>query len=148
MAKETLRGQIARLEAENSNLHSQIDALYEKIYALQSAGDESFLASPAYKQFQRENETLKQHVQTLERRLQSAQEKNDNLIGLLEERPAPVHNARGAGRKKADEKWQERYRQWVNLHESQKSIKETCEEMSISRATHYRYLRQYESDMQ
>ena len=54
------------------------------------------------------------------------------------------HNARNAGRKKADEKWVESFARWADLYESHKSITEIMQEMSISRATYYRYKKLYD----
>lgn len=43
------------------------------------------------------------------------------------------HNARGAGRKKADEKWMESFEKWQELYKSQKSINEMMEEVNYPR---------------
>lgn len=53
-------------------------------------------------------------------------------------------NPRNAGRKVADKKWRESFAKFTLLHESQKSINEIMEEMSISRATYYRYKKLYD----
>ena len=58
----------------------------------------------------------------------------------------PKHNERNAGRKKADEKWTKSYLEWVDLYEAQKSIKEILEIMGISRSTHFRYKKEYQTD--
>ena len=52
-------------------------------------------------------------------------------------------NPRNAGRKPADEKWVESFNVFIRLHESQKTINEIMEEMSISRATYFRYKKLY-----
>lgn len=52
-------------------------------------------------------------------------------------------NPRNAGRKVADEKWIESFNMFIRLHESQKTINEIMEEMSISRATYFRYKKLY-----
>jgi response regulator of citrate/malate metabolism len=52
-------------------------------------------------------------------------------------------NPRNAGRKSADKKWVASFNHFIELHESQKTINETIEEMGISRATYYRYKKLY-----
>jgi len=124
MAKETQKATIERLTKENENL-------YQQLIRLLTEKDDEFLKSPAYEQFKQENERLKEEVRTLRKLLANAD--------IREKK----RNERGAGRKKADSKWQESYNHFVELYTSQKSINEIIEELHISKSTYFRYKKLY-----
>ena len=124
MARETQKAMIERLTKEK-------ESLYQQLIQIQAEKDDKFLKSPAYEQFKRENELLKEQVRTLRKLLANADAREQK------------RNARGAGRKKADSKWQEGYNRFVELYKSQKSINETMEELNISRSTYFRYKKLY-----
>ena len=86
----------------------------------------------------------KQEMELKIMELQNLIIEKDRRIEELEEQLASKHNARNAGRKKADENWIKSFNRWIELHESQKSIHEIMEEMNISRATYYRYKKLYD----
>lgn len=80
----------------------------------------------------------------LEKKLNDAERKIEELKKSLAEKDKLLiklkgHNARGAGRRKADDKWMDSYREFAELYESQKLINEIMEKMGISRSTYYRY---------
>ena len=53
-------------------------------------------------------------------------------------------NPRGAGRKRADEKWTEGYARFMTLYEKRLSRSEIMKECGISQATYYRHKRLYD----
>lgn len=150
MTKKELEEKVKELERENEFLRKECNSAYDTINEMKGSRDDAFLQSPAYRQIKDENERLSKNIEFLERRLSRATKKNDQQVALLEQlqqqieqMAAPVHNARGAGRKKADEKWVEGFGSFIRCYESQKSITETMQELGISRATYYRYKKLY-----
>ena len=80
---------------------------------------------------------------------QEMEMKIDELQKIIIEKDKEIErlkgkNPRNAGRKVADEKWVASFNQFIELHESQKTINEIMKEMKISRATYYRYKKLYE----
>lgn len=59
-----------------------------------------------------------------------------------------AHNARGAGRKKRNAKYMERYRIFENLLKKGSSKKAIIETMGISQATFYRFLKEYRENLE
>lgn len=148
MARETQKAQIERLQNEikelkklNNNILKANMEISQELRKLQENEEETFRQLPMYKQMMDEISRLKAHNGILQRQLDRAREKNDFLIDQLKERPEPIHNARGAGRKPHDEKQQDRYRQFEDLLAEQKSMNEIMDIMKISRSTYYNYYR-------
>lgn len=84
-------------------------------------------------------------------------EKSSNLYiktinELLEENTKlyceKMHNARGAGRKKKNAKYMERYRIFEDLLKKGFSKKKIIETMKISQATYYRFLKEYREELE
>lgn len=59
-----------------------------------------------------------------------------------------MRNARGAGRKKKNAKYMERYRIFEDLLKKRLSKKKIIETMEISQATYYRFLKEYREEME
>lgn len=120
------------------------------INELLSNADNAFKNSPYCHQMERDVEILKESLRNAENRLRTSQEREEKLRDRIEmlERSASIqpHNARNAGRRKNDSKWQESYSQWCQLYQSQKSINEIIETMGISRATYFRYKKHYQNN--
>ena len=84
-----------------------------------------------------ENKKLKEDKELLE---QSLEEADKNQTG------EPVHNARGAGRKKNDATYMKRYAEFTALVRDDKSMAEVMQQMKISRSTYFRFLKLYRED--
>ena len=84
-----------------------------------------------------ENKKLKEDKELLE---QSLKEADKNQTG------EPVHNARGAGRKKNDATYMKRYAEFADLVRAGKGMAEVIEQMKISRSTYFRFLKLYRED--
>lgn len=90
------------------------------------------------------------YIKDLENRVEELRQAGIRLKKQLEDPAQPTqhkHNERGAGRKKADEKWMQAFEKWQKLYQSQKSIHEIMEEMQISRATFYRFKKWHENSL-
>lgn len=152
MSKETqkeflkrIQEENKRLEEENIRLREEIENVYKKLNAILEEEDDNFLSSPAYKQYKQENEMLKNHIQILENRLKQANNKIDLQIEMLTNGNCG-HNIRGAGRKKADEKWKIGYMRFVELYQAHKTTKDIINELNISRSTYFRYKKFYDEN--
>lgn len=72
---------------------------------------------------------------------QALQDKDDQIKRLQ------AHNARGAGRKRADARWTASYAAFSDLYSSKSaSMEEIMTKLGISRATYYRYKRIFENN--
>lgn len=91
-----------------------------------------------------ENKKLKEDKELLEQRVSdlehSLEEADKNQTG------EPVHNARGAGRKKNDATYMKRYAEFADLVRIGKGMAEVMEQMKISRSTYFRFLKLYRED--
>lgn len=71
--------------------------------------------------------------------LEQALQDKDEQIKRLQ-----THNARGAGRKRADARWTASYAAFSDLYSKAASMEEIMAKLGISRATYYRYKRIFE----
>ncbi len=149
LTKKDLEAKVEELQKIIIEKDREIEREFQQNSALLAAADKGFQESPFYKQLVRDLEIMTEAKKTAERRLelsiQREEKLRDRLKDLEKTVSVPKHNARNAGRKKADEKWAKSFNQWIELYESQKSINETIKEMGISRATYYRYKKLYEN---
>lgn len=86
---------------------------------------------------QKEKEELKEQIKTL----QDENSKMAEKIGQL-----TAHNARGAGRKKHDEKYMKDYQTFCELAGANNSMDMIMQSMNISRSTYFRFLGQYRKE--
>lgn len=105
----------------------------------------------------REYNDLLERIQTYRGKIdqleQSIAQRDEQIINLQEElanaqvNAEPVHNARGAGRKKKDFLNTDRYLKVCNMLSEGKSVKSILSETKISKSTFYRYKEEYENTL-
>lgn len=148
MAKQPFASKIEELENIIIEKDKQLVQAYQRINELETAADEKFMKSSYYKQLTMDLEIAKESNKTMQYKLELLQDKIQMLQDQIEKKEhfteVPKHNARNAGRKKADEKWVASFNQFIELYEYPKKINEIMEEMNISRTTYYRYKKLYE----
>lgn len=69
----------------------------------------------------------------------------ESEVKTLKELLQKYENKSLGGRHKHDDKWQQGFDVWVNLHEGGYAIAEVMDKMEISRRTYYRYKEYYQS---
>ena len=148
LTKKDLEVKVEELQKIIIEKNRELEKECQRNSILLAAADEGFRESPFYKQLLRDLEIMTEAKKTAERRLELSIQREEKLRDRLKElekiTSAPKHNARNAGRKKADEKWVQSFVTWQELYKSQKSINEIMSEMGISRATYYRYKKLYD----
>lgn len=81
MAKETLKGKIARLEHDLEIQRQQNSEILQKLYQIQDENDKEFANSPYCKQLEHDIETYKQYKELYEQcNMKRAKEHDDNVM--------------------------------------------------------------------
>lgn len=78
------------------------------------------------------------------KQIEELQEENRKLRSQTE----PVHNARGAGRKKNDAAWIKKYVEFCSLVKDGKTMADIMGTMQISRSTYFRFMKSYKEDLE
>ena len=124
----------------------------KRIHSYKEESDTYFRESPAYFELIKERddalielEKEKEKNNKLEEKLRNATEKLLNVSKQLEEQAVlskpMMHNARGAGRKKTEERKQQ-IKCVAKLLDKGMSVKEICEELNIGQSTCYKYVKE------
>ena len=123
------------------------------------------------KKLKEDNEILEQRVSDLKHSLEEANKNTEELGKTMEkssdyyikqikqlqaenaklrknQTSEPIHNERGAGRKKNDETYMKRYHEFADLVRVGKSMAEVMEQMQISRSTYFRFMKSYKENLE
>lgn len=133
---EAVHRECRELKFENKKLKEDKELLEQRVSDLEHSLDE------ASKSTEELGKTMEESSDYYIKQIQELQEENRKLRSQSE----PVHNARGAGRKKNDATYMKRYAEFVDLVMNGKSMAEVMEQMKISRSTYFRFLKLYRED--
>lgn len=153
-------------DAQNSSNVYKINMLSEELETVYRECRELKLEN---KKLKEDKELLEQRVSDLEHSLEEADKNTEELGKTMEESSdyyikqikqlqaeneklrknqtgEPIHNARGAGRKKNDATYMKRYAEFADLVRTDKSMAEVMRQMEISRSTYFRFLKVFKED--
>lgn len=150
-------------DAQNSSNVYKINMLSEELETVYSE-NRKFMHEN--KRLKEDNEILEQKVNDLQHSLEeshkntldigkSMEDSSNFYIKTIEELKAenealrnrkPVHNERGAGRKKHDRAYQKRYTEFANLVRKGNNMTEIMELMKISRSTYFRFMKAFKEE--
>lgn len=144
--KPTKDEQIKSLQRQRDDLLETAELQQQQLNKLRASAEEEYINSPSYVQMQEEIKRLqelreademiiKQQRETIERykaEVVALRKQIDQGAGLA----APIHNARGAGRKPNLAKRQ----LFAKLYTAGTDMDTIMEQMHIGRRTYYRYL--------
>ncbi len=143
--KPTKDEQIKNLEKRLKNLMETVELQNQRINQLQKEADEEFLNSPSYQQMKTELKQLRslqdadEHIIKQQRaNIEQCKAEIITLRAQIDQvaaPAAPVHNARGAGRKPDLAKRQ----RFAQLYAAGADMDTIMEQMQIGRRTYYRY---------
>ena len=143
MTKNDMEQEIKRLQDIIAKKDTELERAYQKINDLLNNADKSFVESPCYKQYEQERENLKSINKSLEHKLELSKQREEKLRDKIEElqksADKPKHNERNAGRKPG----MVSFELFSGLYEAGKIMEEIMKETKISRATYFRYKKQY-----
>lgn len=151
--KPTKDEQIKSLQRQRDDLLETAELQQQQLNKLRASVEEEYINSPSYVQMQEEIKRLqglreademiiKQQRATIERykaEVVALRKQIDQGAGLA----APIHNARGAGRKPNLAKRQ----LFAKLYTAGTDMDTIMEQMHIGRRTYYRYLAAYRKDI-
>lgn len=167
MAEETLKEQNERLEKELEAAKEQIKTLQHELMVAQS---DCRRLTYANEQLQEAKEVLEQRVNDLWDNVHGREDDIKELGKTMEKSSAyyaqtikelqaenrklwkksgqepPVHNARGAGRKKNNAEYMQKYLAFCDLVRSGKTMDDIMGIMQISRSTYFRFLKAHRED--
>lgn len=123
---------------ENKKLKEDNEVLKQKVEDLENSVNESHKNTIAV------GKTMEESSEFYLKQIQELQEENRKLRNQTE----PVHNARGAGRKKNDATYMKRYAEFANLVRKGNNMTEIMELMEISRSTYFRFMKSYKEDLE
>lgn len=153
-------------DAQNSSNVYKINMLSEELETVYRECRELKLEN---KKLKEDKELLEQRVSDLEHSLEEADKNTEELGKTMEESSdyyikqikqlqaeneklrknqtgEPIHNARGAGRKKNDATYMKRYAEFADLVRTDKSMAEVMRQLEISRSTYFRFLKVFKED--
>ena len=125
-----------KLKNENKKLREYKEVLEQRVHDLEHSVEES------HRNTETIGKTMEESSDYYLKQIQELQNENQRLRSQTE----PVHNARGAGRKKNDAAWMKKYNAFCDLVRSGKTMSEIMDEMQISRSTYFRFLKSYKED--
>lgn len=123
---------------ENKKLKEDNGILKQKVEDLENSVNESHKNTIAV------GKTMEESSEFYLKQIQELQEENRKLRSQTE----PVHNARGAGRKKNDAAWIKKYVEFCSLVKNGKTMADIMGKMQISRSTYFRFMRSYKEDLE
>ncbi len=127
-----------QLKFENKRLKKDNEVLKQKVEDLENSVDESHKNTTAI------GKTMEESSEFYLKQIQELQEENRKLRSQTE----PIHNARGAGRKKNDAAWIKKYVEFCSLVKDGKTMADIMGKMQISRSTYFRFMRSYKEDLE
>lgn len=140
MAKESNR----ELKKQLAEAREDIQQLMLELGKVNKTANTSYEQSPAYLASQNQIKRLEEQNKALEQKNKRLQEENRKLRSQTE----PVHNARGAGRKKNDAAWIKKYVEFCSLVKDGKTMADIMGTMQISRSTYFRFMKSYKEDLE
>lgn len=135
---EELYSERRQLKFENKQLKKDNEVLKQKVEDLENSVDESHKNTIAV------GKTMEESSEFYLKQIQELQEENRKLRSQTE----PVHNARGAGRKKNDAAWIKKYVEFCSLVKDGKTMTDIMGKMQISRSTYFRFMKSYKEDLE
>lgn len=127
-----------QLKFENKRLKKDNEVLKQKVEDLENSVNESHKNTIAV------GKTMEESSEFYLKQIQELQEENRKLRSQTE----PVHNARGAGRKKNDAAWIKKYVEFCSLVKDGKTMADIMGKMQISRSTYFRFMKSYKEDLE
>lgn len=127
-----------QLKFENKRLKKDNEVLKQKVEDLENSVNESHKNTIAV------GKTMEESSEFYLKQIQELQEENRKLRSQTE----PVHNARGAGRKKNDAAWIKKYVEFCSLVKDGKTMANIMGKMQISRSTYFRFMKSYKEDLE
>ncbi|MGN8656295.1 hypothetical protein ACTNEQ_16165 [Blautia obeum] len=127
-----------QLKFENKRLKKDNEVLKQKVEDLENSVNESHKNTIAV------GKTMEESSEFYLKQIQELQEENRKLRIQTE----PIHNARGAGRKKNDAAWIKKYVEFCSLVKDGKTMADIMGKMQISRSTYFRFMRSYKEDLE
>lgn len=123
---------------DNKKLKEDNEVLKQKVEDLENSVNESHKNTIAV------GKTMEESSEFYLKQIEELQEENRKLRSQIE----PVHNARGAGRKKNDAAWIKKYVEFCSLVKDGKTMVDIMGKMQISRSTYFRFLKSYKEDLE
>lgn len=128
---EILKNQLSHARKEREKANEEIRLLtIEKNVAIERMADAQN-SSNVYK-----INMLSEELETVYRENRELRAENEAL-----RKSKPVHNERGAGRRKNDKTYMKRYAEFSDLVRRGKSMTEIMKQMEISRSTYFRFMK-------
>lgn len=132
-----------RLKHENEQLQEDKEVLEQRVEDLRHSVEESHRNTLEIgKDLSDSIDRYEKKISTLEKKIRKLEAEN----WKLKETSDYVHNARGAGRKKHNAEYVEKYNAFCDLVRAGESMPDIMETMQISRSTYFRFLRSYKAD--
>lgn len=137
---ELLKSQLSHTRKEREKANEEIRLLTaEKNIAVERMVDAQNSSNASYKINMLSKELEATYRECRELRLENKK---------LKEEKKPIHNERGAGRKKHDRAYQKRYEEFADLVRKGNNMTEIMELMEISRSTYFRFMKSYKEDLE
>ena len=135
---ETVYRECRELKIENKKLKEDKELLEQRVSDLEHSLEE------ADKNTEELGKTMEESSDYYIKQIKQLQAENEKL--RKNQTGEPIHNARGAGRKKNDATYMKRYAEFADLVRTDKSMAEVMRQMEISRSTYFRFLKVFKED--
>ena len=140
---EAAHSDCRRLKCANKQLQEDKEVLQQKIKDLEHSVEERHKETiEAYETMSEMRDKHEKEFTKSQRKIWKLEDENKKF----QERSENLKNPFGAGRKKNDDKWKDRYTMFSDLARTGISMENIMETMQISRSTYFRFLKRYKED--
>lgn len=140
---EVAHSNCRRLKFANKQLQESNEVLQQKVEDLEHSVEERHKETiEAYKSMSEMRDKHEKEFTKSQRKIWKLEDENKKF----QERSENLKNPFGAGRKKNDDKWKDRYTMFSDLARTGISMESIMETMQISRSTYFRFLKRYKED--
>lgn len=140
---EVAHSDCRRLKLANKQLQEDNEVLQQKIKDLEHSVEERHKETiEAYETMSEMRDKHEKEFTKSQRKIWKLEDENKKF----QERSENLKNPFGAGRKKNDDKWKDRYTMFSDLARTGISMESIMETMQISRSTYFRFLKRYKED--
>lgn len=140
---EAAHSDCRRLKFANKQLQEDNEVLQQKIKDLEHSVEERHKETiEAYETMSEMRDKHEKEFTKSQRKIWKLEDENKKF----QERSENLKNPFGAGRKKNDDKWKDRYTMFSDLVRAEISMENIMETMQISRSTYFRFLKVYKED--
>ena len=140
---EAAHSDCRRLKFANKQLQEDNEVLQQKIKDLEHSVEERHKETiEAYETMSEMRDKHEKEFTKSQRKIWKLEDENKKF----QERSENLKNPFGAGRKKNDDKWKDRYTMFSDLARTGISMESIMETMQISRSTYFRFLKRYKED--